>query len=82
MIGTQLVKILVIDDHEVVRRGVKQILEEAFPHVEVGEADTGQKGIAAVQQEPRIWQSWISACLIRVGWNCCASYTARRPDSL
>ncbi len=52
MIGTQLVKILVIDDHEVVRLGVKQILEEVFPHVEVGEADTGQKGIAAVRQEP------------------------------
>ena len=52
MIGTQLVKILVIDDHEVVRRGVKQILEENFLYVEVGEADTSQKGIAAVQQEP------------------------------
>ena len=52
MIGTQLVKILVIDDHEIVRRGVKQILEEVFPHVEVGEADTGQNGIAAVRQEP------------------------------
>lgn len=51
VIGTQLVKILVIDDHVVVRRGVKQILEETFPHVEVGEADTGQKGVAAVQQE-------------------------------
>jgi two-component system invasion response regulator UvrY len=52
MMGTQPVKILVIDDHEVVRRGVKQILEETFPQVEVGEADTGQKGIAAVRQEP------------------------------
>jgi two-component system invasion response regulator UvrY len=52
MIGTQLVKILVIDDHEVVRRGVKQILEEAFTHVDVGEADTSQKGVAAIQQEP------------------------------
>jgi len=52
MIGTELVKILVIDDHEVVRLGVKQILEKAFPHVEVGEADTGQKGIAAVHQGP------------------------------
>lgn len=51
MIGTQLVKILIIDDHEVVRLGVKQILEKAFTHVELGEADTGQKGIAAVQQE-------------------------------
>jgi len=52
MIGTQLLKILIIDDHEVVRRGVKQILEETFPHVTIGEADTSQKGIAAVQQEP------------------------------
>jgi len=51
MIGTQLVKILIIDDHEVVRLGVKQILEKAFPHVKLGEADTGQKGIAAVQKE-------------------------------
>ncbi len=51
MIGTQVVKILVIDDHEVVRLGVKQILGKALPHVELGEADTGQKGIAAVQRE-------------------------------
>jgi len=50
--GTQRLKILVIDDHEVVRRGVKQILNEVFPHVEVGEADTSQGGIAAVQKEP------------------------------
>ncbi|MEK7349297.1 MAG: response regulator transcription factor, partial [Nitrospirota bacterium] len=52
MIATQPVKILVIDDHEVVRRGVKQILEENFLLAEVGEADSGQKGIAAVRQEP------------------------------
>jgi two-component system, NarL family, invasion response regulator UvrY len=51
MIDVELVKILVIDDHEVVRRGMRQILEEAFLYVEVGEADTGQKGIAAVQRE-------------------------------
>jgi DNA-binding NarL/FixJ family response regulator len=52
MIATQPVKILIIDDHEVVRRGIKQILEENFLLVEVGEADSGQKGIAAVRQEP------------------------------
>jgi DNA-binding NarL/FixJ family response regulator len=51
MIATELVKILIIDDHEVVRRGVKQILEEQFLYVEVGEADTGAKGIAAVRKE-------------------------------
>ena len=49
--GTQVVKVLIIDDHEVVRLGVKKILEMNFLYVEVGEADTGQKGIAAVQQE-------------------------------
>jgi DNA-binding NarL/FixJ family response regulator len=52
MTGTQPVKILVIDDHEGVRRRVKQILEEVFSHVEVGEADSSKKAIAAVQQEP------------------------------
>ena len=52
MIEAQLMKVLVIDDHKVVRRGVKQILEEIFPHIEVGEVNTSQKAIAAVQQEP------------------------------
>lgn len=52
MIEAQLMKVLVVDDHKVVRRGVKQILEEIFPHVEVGEVNTSQKAIAAVQQEP------------------------------
>ena len=52
MTTTQAVKILVIDDHEVVRRGVKQILEEVFSHIEIGEADSSQKAIAVVQHEP------------------------------
>lgn len=52
MIATDSIKVLVIDDHEVVRRGVKQILEENFLYVEVGEANTGGKGIAAVRKEP------------------------------
>ena len=52
MIETELIKILVIDDHEVMRKGVKQILEENFLYVEVGEIETGQRAIAAVQREP------------------------------
>lgn len=87
MTATQAVKILVIDDHEIVRRGVKQILEEVFSHIEGGEADSSQKAIAAVQQEPYsrnlgISESLISAFRIRVGWNCSVSYTAQPPDSL
>lgn len=45
-------KVLVIDDNEFIRLGVKQFLQEAFPLVEVGEANTGLRGIAAVHQEP------------------------------
>jgi two-component system invasion response regulator UvrY len=41
MIATDSVKIPLIDDHEVVRRGVKQMVEENFLYVEVGEANTG-----------------------------------------
>lgn len=45
-------KVLVIDDNEFIRQGVKQILAEAFPRVEIGEAGTGQRGLAAVHREP------------------------------
>jgi two-component system invasion response regulator UvrY len=45
-------RVLLIDDSEFMRLGVKQILQEAFPLVEVGEANTGLRGIAAVYQEP------------------------------
>lgn len=34
-------RVLVADDHELVRRGVKELLREQFPGVEVGEAETG-----------------------------------------
>lgn len=51
MVKTQMIKILVVDDHEAARLGVKQILEQNFLSVEVGEAGTAQKGIAAVRQE-------------------------------
>ncbi len=52
MIATESVKVLIIDDHEVVRRGVKQILEENFLYVEVGEAETAQRGVAEVRRRP------------------------------
>ncbi|HSF68622.1 MAG TPA: response regulator transcription factor [Nitrospiraceae bacterium] len=52
MIGTQLLKLLVVGDHGVARQSMKQILEDIFPHVEVEEVDSGPKAIAAVQQEP------------------------------
>jgi DNA-binding NarL/FixJ family response regulator len=46
-----MIRVLVADDHTVVRRGVKQILSEAPDIVVVGEASTAHEAIRAVRQE-------------------------------
>jgi DNA-binding NarL/FixJ family response regulator len=44
-----MIRVLVADDHAVVRRGVVQILEEAPDMVVAGEASTGRQVLQAVQ---------------------------------
>jgi two-component system, NarL family, invasion response regulator UvrY len=41
-------RFLVVDDHEVVRRGLKQVLAEAFPGAEVEDAATSEAAMAAL----------------------------------
>src|SRR6478672_891273 len=43
--------ILIIDDHEVVRRGLKQILCDAFPSATFGEAATSQDALDKASSE-------------------------------
>ncbi len=54
--GTELnsakLKILIADDHSVVRMGVKHIILGAFPNAEVGEAANGQEVLEAVRAVP------------------------------
>ena len=42
-------RILIADDHEVVRRGVRQILQENLPDVNLGEATSGEAALEQVQ---------------------------------
>ncbi len=42
-------KVLIADDHAVVRLGVKHILLEAFPNAEIGEAANGQEVLEGVR---------------------------------
>ncbi|MCP4091523.1 MAG: response regulator transcription factor [Gammaproteobacteria bacterium] len=42
--------ILLIDDHAVVRKGLKAILEEEFSDISVDEADTGLAGISCIRE--------------------------------
>jgi DNA-binding NarL/FixJ family response regulator len=43
-------RILVVDDHAVVRRGLKQILSDSLDVVEVNEAKNGDEAVAQVQK--------------------------------
>lgn len=44
-------KVLIIDDHAIVRRGMISLLEEHFKEVEVGEAGEAKAGLDAVERE-------------------------------
>jgi len=44
-------KVLIVDDHAVVRRGMAHILTDAFHRIEIGEADSGTGALAAVKKE-------------------------------
>jgi two-component system invasion response regulator UvrY len=48
-----MTSILIVDDHELVRRGLRQILTEVFPGLVVGEAVDGRETLEAAQK-----QSW------------------------
>jgi DNA-binding NarL/FixJ family response regulator len=41
-----MIRVLIVDDHEIVRHGVKKVLADAFPGAEVGEAENSQTALA------------------------------------
>ena len=49
-----MTKILVVDDHAVVRHGVKQILSEQFPDAVVGEAQNAEELFGQMRKNGQI----------------------------
>ncbi len=49
-----MIRILIVDDHEVVRRGLRQLLTEYYPDGEFGDAATAQAAREAMTRTP--WQ--------------------------
>ncbi len=47
----EFMKILIIDDHAIVRRGMISLLQEHFKDIQIGEACDSQSGFQAVTQE-------------------------------
>jgi DNA-binding NarL/FixJ family response regulator len=46
-----MLKILLADDHAIMRKGLKDVLVEGLGQVEVGEAATGQEAVEAVRKQ-------------------------------
>jgi DNA-binding NarL/FixJ family response regulator len=54
-LGTMTVRILVVDDHDIIRRGLKQLLASRPGWEVCGEAKTGQEAVALAEQlQPEI----------------------------
>src|SRR5947209_3408056 len=51
LVMNQVAKVLIVDDHEVVRDGVKKILEEQPGEMAFGEASTGQEALKLVREQ-------------------------------
>jgi DNA-binding NarL/FixJ family response regulator len=44
-------RILIADDHEIVRRGLRQILADEYPQLHIGEASDGRAAVDAVRRQ-------------------------------
>ena len=43
-------RVLIVDDHHLLRRGLREVVEEEFPHAEFGEAENSQTALALVHE--------------------------------
>ena len=46
------IRILIVDDHSIIRKGLKQILADAFPKAVFGEANDGNEALEQVWKQP------------------------------
>lgn len=51
-VNTSRIRVLIVDDHPVVRRGLGAILAESFPAVELSEASTGAEALQVALERP------------------------------
>ena len=46
-----MIRVLIVDDHEIVRRGLKEVFDDEFPGLEVGEAASSQAALEQVMRQ-------------------------------
>lgn len=74
------VRVFLLDDHEVVRRGVRDLLE-VEPGLEVvGEASTAEQALAGFPRRARTLRCWTYDCRTGTGSPSAASCARAFPD--
>src|ERR1700753_3877198 len=53
-----MIRILIADDYTIIRKGVRQILTQAYPNVEIGEIEEGEQWAQKLKDTP--WDMIIS----------------------
>lgn len=48
---TRKIRILIVEDHPIVRRGLRETLAEAFPHASFGEATEGREALVLCREQ-------------------------------
>ena len=67
---SHMTRILLVDDHPIVRQGIKQVLSGAFSPAVVGEAANAEEGLTEVRKPRGTSWSSISRCLASAGLTC------------
>ena len=66
-------RILIVDDHALVRRGMAYVVKEGFPDADVVEAEGAAAALEVMRgsRQPT-WRSSTSACRTSTDWSCSA----------
>src|SRR6185295_4737853 len=46
-----MIRVLIVDDHQIVRRGLKEVFADEFAELDVGEAETSQSALELVMAQ-------------------------------
>ena len=57
-----MISVLIVDDHEIVRRGLKEIFDDEFSELEMGEAENSRAALELITKRTGTSFCWTSAC--------------------
>lgn len=74
-----MIRILLAEDHTIIRKGMLQILTQAYPQAEIGEIEDGEDWTASLRDSP--WDMVISDLRApdRAGWDVLQRVRQDRP---